>query len=159
MRWLCVLEPPATHAAYKARRIPWQTPHTFEQDGKLKLTKAAEDWFATAVKERNQLAEEVRAEAGESQFRVAQGLRAKWLDDQSKQRDLQGWLERDPEAFRKSPADGLIERLVGDSTPGTRNGCRWCQAATREDTSRGNVGCSCRCTWAFSEGTGCSTRP
>ena len=68
----------------KLRRVPWQTPHTFSEDGELQLTEAAEGWLKKAMKERKTLAEEAKAEAGESDFAVDESLRAKWLIDQEK---------------------------------------------------------------------------
>ena len=47
----------------KMRLIPWQTPHTFDDAGKLRLTETGREWYEKAVKKREKLAVEVRAEA------------------------------------------------------------------------------------------------
>ena len=102
----------------KLRRVPWQTPHTFSEDGELQLTEAAEGWLKKAMKERKTLAEEAKAEAGESDFEVDGSLRAKWLIDQEKMEEIRRWLKDQPDLFRRSKVDGLVERYIQDKQTG-----------------------------------------
>ena len=39
------------------RRIPWQTPHCVEKDGKLLLSETRQEWLDKAVRRREKLAE------------------------------------------------------------------------------------------------------
>ena len=43
-------------------------PHCVDKDGKLLLSEVGQEWLDKAVRRREKLAEEVRADAGESSF-------------------------------------------------------------------------------------------
>ena len=70
-----------TSVAEMGSRV-WQTPHTYEEDGRLKLDARAAEWLKAACRKREKLADEARAEAGESRFAVAPTVRSAWLKDQ-----------------------------------------------------------------------------
>ena len=90
-----------------SRRVPWRTPHTYEQDGKLKLTEQAEEWLAKETERRERLVEEVRDAADQGNFEVKTPLRAKWRLAQSD--EMRKWPDGN-ESYRLAPGDGLVER-------------------------------------------------
>jgi len=61
--------------AQLSRKRPWETPHALGDDGKLEMDPAARKWLDEATRKREELAEEARAEAGESDFHVNTTLR------------------------------------------------------------------------------------
>ena len=144
---------------HKLRRVPWHTPHTFTEDGELKLTEAAEGWLKKAMKERKTLAEEAKADAGESDFEVDGNLRSKWLVDQEKMPEMKGWIKDQPELYRRSKLDGVIERLVKDTAT---NRELWLPVVP-EGHAAGHVSWkrwfSYNYTWECSEGIGRPNKP
>ncbi len=52
-----------------SKAVPWQTSHCVDKDGLLLMDEAAQKWDAKS-REREGLVEELRADAGESKFRV-----------------------------------------------------------------------------------------
>ena len=98
------------------RQIPWQTPHCVEKDGKLLLSEAGQEWLDKAVRKREKLAEQVRAQAGESSFVVEAPIRRMWVKAQELDEGLAEWYTKaDDEAdhrFRRHPSDGCLEKLV-----------------------------------------------
>ena len=64
------------------RRIPWQTPHCVDKDGKLLLSETGQEWLDKAVRRREKLAEEVRSDVGESSFFVEAPIRRMWIKAQ-----------------------------------------------------------------------------
>ena len=93
----------------KLRQIPWQTPHTFREDGELNLTEAGKKWLDQASRRREQLADEARAEAGMSDFGVSAAVRERMKEAQ--QRDTQA-LSYVEEPWGRLADDGLVEVLV-----------------------------------------------
>ena len=98
------------------RRIPWQTPHCVDKDGKLLLSETGQEWLDKAVRRREKLAEEVRSDIGESSFFVEPPIRRMWIKAQELDEGLAGWFkEADDESSplsRRHPSDGCLERLV-----------------------------------------------
>ena len=106
------------------KEIRWQTPHCFEKDGKLLMDPEARKWLTAQTREREELAEEVRAEAGESRFRVQRTLRAQWMLAQAVDTEVQDLVREENNksgAYRKSPDDLLVERWMVE--PGTGHEC------------------------------------
>ena len=107
---------PIEQEILRMRQVPWQTPHCFEQDGRLLLSETGQEWLDKAVRRRERLAEEVRADAGVSSFLVEAPIRRMWVKAQELDDGLAGWLkEADDESnllSRRHPSDGCLERLV-----------------------------------------------
>ena len=101
---------PAAGAAYKLRQVPWQTPHTFDEKGELRLSEHAKRWFAEALKKRASLRDEARAEAGDSDFEVTSGVRSRLLLSQKADNKVQELAAK--EGFRANEADGVVETRV-----------------------------------------------
>ncbi len=72
-----------------SKAVPWQTPHCVDKDGQLLMDEAAQKWLGAKGREREGLVEELRADAGESKFRVQPGLRAQWLVAQAADSHIQ----------------------------------------------------------------------
>ena len=98
------------------RRIPWQTPHCVDKDGKLLLSETGQEWLDKAVRWREKLAEEVRADAGESSFFVEAPIRRMWIKAQELGDGLTAcFKEAEDESnhlSRRHPSDGCLERFV-----------------------------------------------
>ena len=98
------------------RRIPWQTPHCVDKDGKLLLSETGQEWLDKAVRRREKLAGEVRSDVGESSFFVEAPIRRMWIKAQELDEGLAAWFkEADDESnliSRRHPSDGCLERLV-----------------------------------------------
>ena len=98
------------------RKIPWQTPHCVERDGKLLLSEQGQEWLDQAVRRREKLAEEVRAQAGECSFVVEAPIRRMWAKAQESDEGLATWFkEADDESnhlSRRCPSDGCLERYI-----------------------------------------------
>ena len=75
------------------RKIPWQTPHCVEKDGKLLLSEQGQGWLDQAVRRREKLAEEVRAQAGECSFVVEAPIRRMWAKAQESDEGLATWFK------------------------------------------------------------------
>ena len=107
---------PLEQEVLQMRRIPWQTPHTFEKQGKLILSDTGQEWLDKAVKQRETLAEEVRAEAGESSFIVELPIRKMWVKEQELDAGLAEWFKAAEDEtdhhFRRHPEDGCLEKPV-----------------------------------------------
>ena len=105
---------PVEQEVLSMRRIPWQTPHSFDKEGKLVLTETGQEWLDKVVKRREKLAEEVRAESGESSFLVEAPIRRMWVKDQELDKELLGWFkaadDEVDQAFRRHPVDGCLEK-------------------------------------------------
>lgn len=84
------------------RRVPWQTPHTFTEDGELKLSEAGKAWFEKALRTRESLADEGKAAARVSEFNMTGTLPAKLLIAEGRQ---------------KAPGVGEFFRSKGPSAP------------------------------------------
>ena len=99
----------------KMRSIPWQTPHTYDKDGKLVLTESGQEWLDKAVKKREKLAEEIRAEAGESSFRVEDSIRKMWVKDQLVDEGVKEYFHKADNAsdmsYRRHPEDVVWKSL------------------------------------------------
>ena len=107
------------------RKIPWQTPHCVEKDGKLLLSEVGQEWLDKAVRRREKLAEEVRAEAGECSFTVEAPIRKMWAKAQESDDGLTAWFkEADDESnhlSRRCLSDGCLERYVRVGKTGTEH--------------------------------------
>ena len=75
------------------RRVPWMTPHCVDMDGRLLLSEVGQEWLDKAVQRREKLAEEVRAEAGESSFVVEAPIRKMWIKAQELDYGLATWFK------------------------------------------------------------------
>ena len=84
-----------------------------EQGEELVLTPDALDYYKKAHERRKELADDVRAEAGESEFQLGDTLRVTWIPAQRSDKTLSTMLAGKPlgEGFRLAK-DGLLERLV-----------------------------------------------
>ena len=106
---------PAELCGLSASKIPWQTPFTYGEGGEIRLEPMAKEWLQREVQKREGLAEEMRAEAGESRFAVKQTLRGKWL--LARGSELKKLASGGDVSFRCAPTDGLVEkRLVEKGT-------------------------------------------
>ena len=94
-----------------SRAKPWDTPHAFGDEGGLELEPAARRWLEEAAQKREELAEEARAQAGESDFRVNRTLRETWAEEQKKSEYIQSLASKP--GFRRAE-DGLIEKRAHD---------------------------------------------
>ena len=107
--------PPVEQEVPQMRRIPWQTPHCVDKDGKLLLSETGQEWLDKAVRRREKLAEEVRADAGESSFFVEAPIRKMWIEAQELDDGLAAWFkEADDEAnhlSRRHPSDGCLKKV------------------------------------------------
>ena len=99
--------------------VPWQTPHCVDKDGQLLMVDAAQKWLNAKSREREELLEELGADAGESKFRVLPGVRAQWLVAQASDAEIQKLVQghEADKNYRKSPEGRLIERWIVE--PGT----------------------------------------
>ncbi len=80
----------------------------------------APKWLFARTREREELAEEVCAEAGESRFRVQRTLRTQWMLAQASDAEVQDLVREENNKggnYRKSPDDRLVERWMVE--PGT----------------------------------------
>ena len=97
------------------------------------LSEAGQEWLDRATKKREKLAEEVRAEAGEGSFVVETPIRRMWAKAQELDGELAAWFKAaDDDAdlqFRRSPADGCLERLVTVGKTGVEH-CLLCRQGT-----------------------------
>ena len=105
--------------------LPDQTPHTFEEDGRLKLDEFGKDWAQESMKKRAEFAEKARAEAGESEFEIDESIRCTWYADQESDHSLDSIREKIKESseqteFRYNPTDWVLERKGGmpEGAPG-----------------------------------------
>ena len=83
----------------------------FGDEGNLEMEPAAKKWLDEATKKREVLAEEARAEAGESDFQVNKTLRETWAEEQKKSEYIQS-LAAKP-GFRRAD-DELVEKQAHD---------------------------------------------
>ena len=117
------------------KAAPWETPHCVDKDGRLLMDEAAQKWLDAKSREREGLVEELRADAGESKFRVQPCLRAQWLLAQAADSDIQKLVQGDEadKNYRKSPEDCLVERWIVE--PGTGHE-HWVPVVPQGDVGR-----------------------
>ena len=109
------LEDEYTQKVDKMRRIPWQTPHTFDKEGKLLMDSEAERWLRKATAKREKLAEEVRAEADPKTVatEISSNIRREWIARQKDGDQLKVLFEHAAagrDGYRLNPDDGCFEK-------------------------------------------------
>ena len=72
---------------------------------------AAKKWLQEATQKREELAEEARAEAGESDFQINKTLRETWAEKQKKSKHIQSLASKP--GFRRSE-DALVKQRAHD---------------------------------------------
>eukprot|EP00969_Alexandrium_andersonii_P188865 8345778-Alexandrium_andersonii.AAC.1 len=106
------------HAAGSLRRVPWQTPHTYEVDGELRLTDAARGWLEKERLARGRLADEARAAAGMSDLKATEAPRARMAAAQKVDPSVDGLAKQE---WPRLAQDGVLEVRV----PGALNADVW----------------------------------
>ena len=101
----------ARHLLEKKSMVHSSTPDNPEEEAMRSLR-----WYDRNCENREQIAEEVRADAGESEFGIAESLRLSWIPDQRADPAIRQHFDQPGNGFRVAP-DGVLERHVDVPPP------------------------------------------
>ena len=73
-------------------------------------------WYDKNSSKRMQIADEIRADAGESEFGIAESVRVAWIPDQRADPAIRHHFDQPGNGFRVAP-DGVLERHVNVTPP------------------------------------------
>jgi hypothetical protein len=92
-------------------------------------------WIAGAIRSREALAEEARAEEGESHFSVNGSLRVGWHQDQRADPQLSAMIKNPPDGYRVAD-EGLLEKgIISKGRPDTL----WVPVVPRGEAGKGVI--------------------
>ena len=97
------------------------TEYIDENHDELKLYTEAESHYEDSVKKREELADDVKADAGQTEFQLGTSIRLHWIPEQQADKGLAPMFKLDKETLRQRgfriAQDGVLEREVNLPTP------------------------------------------